>query len=68
MNTMIGTDVVVQIGLVVNDLDKTGRKFADFFGVHRLSKQPDCQTGATRGRQGNLFGETDKRLLPHEIF
>jgi len=30
---MIGTNVICQIGYVVHDIEKTGKFFADFFGV-----------------------------------
>jgi len=30
---MIGTNVICQIGLVVHDVEKTGKIYADFFGV-----------------------------------
>jgi len=35
MSSMLETDVVCQIGMVVNDVVKTGQAFADFFGVER---------------------------------
>ena len=35
MNNKLGATTVAQIGLVVNDIEKTGQKFADFFGVER---------------------------------
>lgn len=54
MNTIIGTDVVVQIGLVVNDLDKTGRKFADFFGVEC---PPTCYSGEAEVVKGTYLGK-----------
>ena len=35
MGSVIETNVVCQIGLVVNDVEKTGQAFADFFGIER---------------------------------
>lgn len=32
-NEILGTDVVVQIGIVVKDIEKTAKEFAEFFGV-----------------------------------
>lgn len=34
-NGMLGTRVVTQIGMVVNDVDKTAKAFADFFGIDK---------------------------------
>lgn len=30
---MLGTGVVVQIGILVNDIEKTSQAYADFLGV-----------------------------------
>lgn len=32
-NEILGTDVVVQIGIIVRDIEKTAKDFAQFFGV-----------------------------------
>jgi catechol 2,3-dioxygenase-like lactoylglutathione lyase family enzyme len=32
-NEILGTDVVVQIGIIVRDIEKTAKDFAEFFGV-----------------------------------
>lgn len=32
-NEILGTDVIVQIGIVVKDIEKTAKEFAKFFGV-----------------------------------
>ncbi|WPX08647.1 VOC family protein [Anaerocellum danielii] len=32
-NNILGTDVVVQIGIIVRDIEKTVKDFAEFFGV-----------------------------------
>lgn len=32
-NEILGTDVVVQIGIIVKDIEKTAKDFAQFFGV-----------------------------------
>ncbi|WAM31365.1 VOC family protein [Caldicellulosiruptor naganoensis] len=32
-NEILGTDVVVQIGIIVKDIEKTAKEFAEFFGV-----------------------------------
>ena len=32
-NALLGTRVITQIGLIVRDIDKTAKKYADFFEV-----------------------------------
>jgi methylmalonyl-CoA/ethylmalonyl-CoA epimerase len=32
-NGILGTNAVVQLGIIVKDINKTARKYADFFGV-----------------------------------
>ena len=32
-NPILGTEVITQVGLLVHDIEKTRRKFAEFFGV-----------------------------------
>lgn len=54
MNTIIGTDVVVQLGLVVHDVEKTGQKFADFFGVEC---PPTCYSGDAETVKGSYLGQ-----------
>jgi methylmalonyl-CoA/ethylmalonyl-CoA epimerase len=34
-NPLIGTKTVTQVGMLVNDVDKTAEKFAKFFGVEK---------------------------------
>ena len=46
---MLGTDVCVQIGILVNDIDKTGQIYADFLGMDNpgwswTGKLEDAQT------------------------
>ncbi|QJC53530.1 VOC family protein [Paenibacillus albicereus] len=33
MSSLLGTSVIAQIGLLVHDIDKTSRVYADFFGL-----------------------------------
>jgi len=35
MSNKLGATTVAQIGMVVNDIEKTGQAFADFFGIER---------------------------------
>lgn len=54
MGSVIGTDVVCQIGLVVNDIEKTGQAFADFFGIER----PEVVgSGSDEIVKGEVYGE-----------
>ncbi len=41
-NPILGTNVVTQIGILVNDIDKAAQDFADFLGVE---KPQLCITG-----------------------
>lgn len=54
MSSIIGTDVVVQVGLVVHDLEKTGQKFAEFFGVEC---PPTCYSGDAEVVKGTYLGQ-----------
>ncbi|MCL6625894.1 VOC family protein [Alicyclobacillus shizuokensis] len=38
-NGVLGTQIVTQIGIIVRDIEKTARKFAEFFGVETPSWQ-----------------------------
>ena len=53
MGALLGNDVVVQLGFVVRDVEKTGAKFAEFFGAECppicTSGDPDVVKGSYRG-------------------
>lgn len=65
MSSVLGTDVVVQLGLVVENLDETGQKFADFFGV-------PCPTTVYSGEpavvQGSYLGKPTEASCHMKFF
>jgi hypothetical protein len=51
---LLGTEVVTQIGLLVNDIEKTGAKFAEFLGVD----MPEVQmTGTMEEAETKYMGK-----------
>jgi len=54
MSNELGATAVAQIGMVVNDIEKTGQFFADFFGVE---KPPVMGSGPDEIVQAEVNGE-----------
>ncbi len=54
MNKFLGTDVICQIGILVNDIEKTGKKYAEFFGV---DLPPVIHSGKPEIVKGKYEGE-----------
>ncbi len=54
MENVLNTDVVCQIGLVVNDIIETGKNYSKFFGVEL---PPILDSGEDRIVKGEVFGE-----------
>jgi catechol 2,3-dioxygenase-like lactoylglutathione lyase family enzyme len=53
-NPILGTDVVVQVGLLVNDIEKTKKEWAAFLGV----EEPEASlTGALSEAQTKYVGK-----------
>ncbi|MCL2035352.1 MAG: VOC family protein [Oscillospiraceae bacterium] len=48
---LLGTEVVTQIGLLVHDIEKTGREYAKFFGV----EMPAVEMTGTREVAGTEY-------------
>ena len=53
-NPILGTNVVTQIGILVNDIDKAAQDFADFLGVE---KPQLCITGTQEQAQTQYLGK-----------
>lgn len=54
---MLGTNIVTQIGIVVNDIEKSSRDYADFLG---MEKPEWIQTGEYEQTQGEYMGKPCK--------
>ncbi|MFS0863141.1 VOC family protein [Fredinandcohnia sp. 179-A 10B2 NHS] len=39
-NSVLGTNVVAQVGIIVKDIEKTSQAFADFFGMEKPPANP----------------------------
>lgn len=60
-NNILGTDAICQVGLLVNDVRETGRRYAEFFGVE---VPPVVHSGAPERVKGHYKGEdTDATCL-----
>lgn len=53
----LGTDIVVQIGLLVNDIEKASQAYADFLGVEKPKWQ---MTGTMEEAQTEYLGKPSK--------
>lgn len=53
----LGTDIVVQIGLLVNDIEKASQAYADFLGVEKPQWQ---MTGTMEEAQTEYLGKPSK--------
>lgn len=65
VSALLGTDVVVQLGFVVRDVEKTGAKFAEFFGVEC---PPTCTSGDPNVVKGSYRGEPTRASCRMKFF
>lgn len=65
MGALLGNDVVVQLGIVVHDLEKTGQKFAEFFGVEC---PPTCYSGDPEAVKGSYMGQPTNATCHMKFF
>jgi hypothetical protein len=75
MSGILGTDVVVQIGILVNDVETAAQKYADFFGVKKpeshMSDPIETSLAEYRGKPTRArvkqaifsFGQVDIELI-----
>lgn len=62
---ILGTNVVTQIGILVNDIDKAAQDYADFFGV---PKPPISITGEYDDAKTNYRGNPTKARTKQAFF
>jgi methylmalonyl-CoA/ethylmalonyl-CoA epimerase len=62
---ILGTNAVVQIGVIVKDIEKTGRKYAEFFGVDlppvKVTATVDKTNAQFKGKP--MPGRTKQRIF-----
>lgn len=64
-NSLFGTNVCVQIGILCNDIEKTTEKYAEFFGVEI---PPITQTGTYEQAHTELEGKPTRARCRQSFF
>ncbi|MDR2932653.1 MAG: VOC family protein [Oscillospiraceae bacterium] len=62
---LLGSEIVIQIGILVHDIDKTSQDYATFFGVE---KPPVGMTGVYEDAKTTYMGEPSKARTKQAFF
>ncbi len=63
-NGILGTNTVVQIGIVVKDIEKTGRKYAEFLGMDLPTLKVTATVDKTRAEfKGRPMAGRTKQMI-----